>query len=85
MTNAPRKYQVVGIGNAMVDVLAHAAELLGLPIPPAVPIEEAEMTPMARSFYAESKRVRNDRIKTELSVRLRYPDYRAGLAAMLNL
>jgi hypothetical protein len=41
------------------------------------------MTPMARSFYAESKRVRNDRIKDELGVRLEYPDYRAGLRALL--
>lgn len=65
------------------DVIAHAASLLGLPLPPAVPFEEAEMTPMARSFYAESKRVRNDRIKRDLGVALRYPDYRAGLAALL--
>ncbi|THD85486.1 SDR family oxidoreductase [Aliigemmobacter aestuarii] len=65
------------------DVIAHAAELLGLPMPPAVPYDEAEMTPMARSFYAESKRVRNDRIKTELGVRLIHPDYRSGLAALL--
>lgn len=65
------------------DVLAHAAHLLGLPEPPAIPYDEAEMTPMARSFYAESKRVRNSRIKDELGVRLHYPDYRAGLAAML--
>jgi nucleoside-diphosphate-sugar epimerase len=65
------------------DVLAHAARLLGLPIPPAIAFAEAEMTPMARSFYAESKRVRNDRIKRELGVRLRYPGYREGLAAIL--
>ncbi|MEM9549640.1 MAG: SDR family oxidoreductase [Pseudomonadota bacterium] len=65
------------------DVIAHAAELLGLPLPPAVPFDEAEMTPMARSFYAESKRVRNDRIKDELGVKLAYPDYRTGLAALL--
>ncbi|MEM8803890.1 MAG: SDR family oxidoreductase, partial [Pseudomonadota bacterium] len=52
------------------DVIAHAAELLGLPLPPAIPFEEAEMTPMARSFYAESKRVRNTRIKEELGVKL---------------
>lgn len=65
------------------DVLAHAAELLGLPIPPAVPIEEAEMNPLQRSFYAESKRVRNDRIKSELGVQLAYPTYRAGLAALM--
>jgi nucleoside-diphosphate-sugar epimerase len=65
------------------DVIAHAAHLLGLPVPEAVPYDEAEMTPMARSFYAESKRVSNRRIKDELGVRLRYPDYRSGLAALL--
>jgi len=64
-------------------VIAHAAELLGLPLPPAEDFATAEMTPMARSFYAESKRVRNDRIKRELEVTLIYPDYRAGLAALL--
>lgn len=66
------------------EVIAHAATLLGLPVPPAIPIEQAEMTPMARSFYAESKRVRNDRIKDALGVRLRYPTYREGLAALLK-
>jgi nucleoside-diphosphate-sugar epimerase len=66
------------------DVLSHAARLLNLPEPPAVPFDQAEMSPMARSFYGESKRVRNDRILAELGVRLRYPDYRSGLAAMLD-
>lgn len=66
------------------DVLSHAAALLGLPEPPAIAFDEAELTPMARSFYAESKRVRNDRIKAELGVRLRYPDYRSGLAGLLQ-
>ncbi|MFC4669350.1 SDR family oxidoreductase [Seohaeicola nanhaiensis] len=66
------------------DVIAHAAELLGLPLPPEVPYEDADMTPMARSFYAESKRVRNQRIKEELGVKLLYPDYRSGLAALLR-
>ncbi|MFZ5711110.1 MAG: SDR family oxidoreductase, partial [Pseudomonadota bacterium] len=65
------------------DVLAEAARLLGLPPPPEVPYETAEMTPMARSFYAESKRVRNDRIKRELGIRLLHPTYREGLAAIL--
>ncbi len=65
------------------DVIEHAAKLLGLPVPPAIDFEEAEMTPMARSFYAESKRVSNARIKDELGVDLIYPDYRAGLAALL--
>ena len=65
------------------DVIAHAAELLGVPLPPAVQFEEADMTPMARSFYAESKKVRNDRIKDALGWEPKYPDYRTGLAAML--
>ncbi len=65
------------------DVIGHAALLLGLPVPPAEDFATAQMTPMARSFYAESKKVRNDRIKAELGVRLIYPDYRSGLAALL--
>lgn len=65
------------------DVIAHAAELLDLPLPPEIPFEKADLSPMARSFYAESKKVRNDRIKEELGVTLRYPDYRTGLAALL--
>lgn len=65
------------------DVIAYAAELLGVPVPPAVPYEKADMNPMARSFYAESKRVDNSRIKEELGVTLLYPDYKAGLAALL--
>jgi hypothetical protein len=48
------------------------------------PFETAELTPMARSFYAESKRVRNDKIKRDLGVTLHYPDYRSGLRAMLD-
>ena len=65
------------------DVIAHAASLLGLPAPPEEPFDTAEMTPMARSFYAESKRVSNQRIKSELGVELAYPTYREGLAALL--
>ena len=52
-------------------------------MPPEVPFDQADLTPMARSFYAESKRVRNDRIKTELGVTLLYPDYRHGLRALI--
>lgn len=66
------------------DVIAHAADLLGVPVPPAVPFEAAEMTDMARSFYAESKRVSNRRIREELGVNLRYPTYREGLQALLG-
>ncbi|SEK70058.1 Nucleoside-diphosphate-sugar epimerase [Roseovarius azorensis] len=66
------------------DVIGYAAELLGLPLPEEVAHDDAEMTPMARSFYAESKRVCNRRIKEELGVRLIYPDYRVGLRALLE-
>ncbi|MGY6549608.1 MAG: SDR family oxidoreductase [Roseinatronobacter sp.] len=65
------------------DVLRHAAALLGVEPPPEVPFETADMSPMARSFYADSKRVHNDRIKRELGLVLRYPDYQSGLAAIL--
>lgn len=66
------------------DVIGYAATLLGLPEPPAIPFDQASLSPMAASFYAESKRVDNRRIKADLGVRLRYPDYRAGLAALLT-
>lgn len=66
------------------DVIGYAAELLGLPVPAAVDFETADMSPMARSFYAESKRVRNDRIKRDLGWVPKYPDYRSGLAARLE-
>ena len=65
------------------DVIGYAADLLGLPLPPAEDFEKAKMSPMAHSFYAESKKVRNDRIKNELGVELLYPDYRSGLKALL--
>lgn len=65
------------------DVLSHAATLLGLPEPPAIPYDQADMTPMARSFYGESKRVSNARILTELQVQLNHPTYREGLASLL--
>jgi nucleoside-diphosphate-sugar epimerase len=65
------------------DVIAFAAELLGLPVPPEVRIEAAELSPMGRSFYGESKRGANARAKAELRPRLAYPDYRAGLRAIL--
>lgn len=65
------------------DVIAYAAELLGVAPPPLVPFETAELSPMARSFYDDNKRVSNRRIKDELGVRLLYPSYRDGLRALL--
>ena len=65
------------------DVIAYAAELLGLPIPPDIPFEDAKLSAMAKSFYADSKRVSNARIKNELGYELKYPNYRVGLKALL--
>ena len=65
------------------DVIACAAELLGLPAPPEIPFESASLSPMARSFYAGNKRIRNGRIKRELGISLIYPTYREGLRALL--
>ena len=66
------------------DVLSYAAALLGYPEPPTVRFDEAEMTPMQISFYSESKRVRNDRIKRDLGVNLAYPTYQDGLRGLLK-
>lgn len=64
--------------------LLYAAELLGVAPPPEIPFAEAAKTmmPMALSFYGESKRVRNAKLKRELGVALRYPNYREGLRAL---
>lgn len=67
------------------DVIGYAAELLGLPLPPEEDFETADMTPMARSFYAESKKVSNEKMKRDLDVKLIYPDYKTGLKALLAL
>lgn len=64
------------------DVVEWGAKLLGLPVPPAIPFEQAELSPMARSFYADSKRVSNARLKEELGFALRFPTYREGLTAI---
>ena len=66
------------------EVVAFAAGLLGVEPPPLIAFEEAGLSPMAESFYRDNKRVRNDRIKTELGVSLAYPSYRAGLTALLK-
>ena len=64
--------------------VAFAADLLGVAPPPEMPFAEAakSMSPMALSFYAESKRVRNDKLKRELGVHFRYPSYKEGLRAL---
>jgi nucleoside-diphosphate-sugar epimerase len=65
------------------DVTVHAARLLGMEAPPPVPLNLDELSPTARRFWAETKRVSNARAKAELGWRPAYPTYREGLAAIL--
>lgn len=70
---------------AQAEVIAHACDLLGAEAPTLIPFEAAEpdMSPMARSFWSDNRRIDNGRIKRDLGVALMYPDYRSGLAAIL--
>ena len=65
------------------DVVAYAAELLHMPPPPEIAFEDAQLSPMAASFYADNKRIRNTRLRQELGVALKFPTYREGLRAIL--
>lgn len=65
------------------EVIAAAADMLEMPPPPLEDFATAQMGHMARSFYRDNKRVRNDRLKQLPGYRLRHPDYRSGLAAIL--
>jgi len=66
------------------DVITFAAQLMGHDPPPEIPFEQAapSMSPMALSFWQECRRVKNDKLKRELGVRLLYPTYREGLRAL---
>ena len=64
------------------DVVTYAARLMDVEPPPEIPFDEAELSPMARSFYGENKRICNRRIREELGVNLTYPTYREGLGAL---
>lgn len=66
------------------DVIETAARMIQMPVPPDIPFETADLSPMARSFYADNKRTSNARIKEELGVKLLFPDYHAGLQAILD-
>lgn len=66
------------------DVVAYAAGLLGIPPPPEIPFGSADLSPMARSFYADSKRCSNRALKEVLGVTLAYPTYREGLRALVD-
>ena len=62
--------------------MAHAAGMIGVEPPPEIDFEDADLPPMVRSFYEGSRRIGNARIKSELGVKLRYPTFREGLAAL---
>jgi nucleoside-diphosphate-sugar epimerase len=68
------------------DPIVFAAQLLGVAPPPEIPFAQAalSMSPMALSFWQECRRVRNDKLKRDLGVALRYPTYREGLAALFQ-
>lgn len=66
------------------DVVAYAARLCGLDPPPEIKLEDAQLTPMGRSFYDENKRVRNRLLRDELGVTLAYPTFREGLTSLYN-
>ena len=70
---------------APADVTAFACDLLGVDPPPLVPWEEAEMSAMAMTFWQDNKRVDNQRVHDELGVQFRYPTYREGLRAVLDV
>ncbi|MGB7404385.1 MAG: SDR family NAD(P)-dependent oxidoreductase [Pacificimonas sp.] len=79
----PRTYNICDdLPASAADVTAYAAGAAGLPLPPLIPLAEAELSPMARGFYSENRRVANGRAKRELGWRPRYLDYRFGLRAI---
>jgi nucleoside-diphosphate-sugar epimerase len=67
---------------APADVVAYAAQMIGIEPPPEIDFDEADLSPMVRSFYEGSRKIGNARIKSDLGVKLRYPTFREGLAAL---
>ena len=84
----PRRHRIINLCDnepaAQADVIRFAAELIGVTPPVPVPFEEADLTPMARTFYISHRRVRSVVREPELGIDLRYPNYRSGLRAILD-
>ena len=84
----PRRHRIINLCDnepaAQADVIRFAAELIGVTPPVPVPFEEADLTPMARTFYISRRRVRSVVREPELGIDLRYPNYRSGLRAILD-
>ena len=66
------------------DVIEFAAQLIGVKAPPSIPSTEGSLSEMARSFYSENRKIDNSLIKSELGVKLKYPNYRDGLRAIIG-
>ncbi len=83
--NAGRSYNVVDdLPTSNAEVLDHICDLLGRPRLPPVNINDAEISPLMRSFYGENKRVRNRRIKKEFGIILKYPTYKQGFSTLVR-
>jgi len=65
------------------EVIEYACEILGLTAPPLIPYDEADLAPITRSFYSDNKRLKNDKIKNDLGVALKYPTFKEGLDGCL--
>ena len=85
----PRRGRIINLADekpaAQGDVVRHAAGLLGVAPPAPQTLEEANLSPMARSFYVSKRKVASKIIGPELGLTLRYPDYASGLAAILEV
>jgi len=66
------------------EVIDYACRLLGMESPPLIPYDKVDLAPITRSFYTDNKRVRNDKIKNDLGVSLKYPTYKEGLQGCLE-
>ncbi len=81
--NAPRAGEIYNICDDSPvpshEVIDYACHLLGIESPPLLSYDEVDMAPITRSFYKDNKRVRNEKIKSDLGIKLRYPDYQSGL------
>lgn len=86
--NNPKAGQIYNICDDMPtpshEVIKYACDLLGIEPPPLVSFDDVDLAPITQSFYADNKRVRNDKIKHDLGIVLKYPDYKSGLIACLE-
>jgi nucleoside-diphosphate-sugar epimerase len=86
--NKPRSGEIYNVSDdhpaPPTEAVEYACNLLHVTPPPLIPFESAELSKIARGFYQTCKRVGNKKIKEELGVKLKYPDYRSGLEAILK-